>query len=94
MVFYDESFLMGLASMIRMLIRVDMNSLRTIRGKFARVCVELDLTKLVVGKVDIEGFLHNVKYEGLNIICTKRGCYGHKTGQCGKKEVAEVAMMV
>ncbi|XP_057452267.1 uncharacterized protein LOC130744090 [Lotus japonicus] len=38
-VFYDESFLMGVASAMGKPIRVDGNTLRAERGKFARICV-------------------------------------------------------
>ncbi|XP_057419027.1 uncharacterized protein LOC130713259 [Lotus japonicus] len=53
-VFYDESFLMSVAKVIGTPIRVDMHTLRGDRGRFARICVELDLTKPVIGKIGIE----------------------------------------
>ncbi|XP_057418216.1 uncharacterized protein LOC130712398 [Lotus japonicus] len=56
MVFYDEGFLMGLASVIGVPIRVDTNTLNAERGCFARVCVELDLSKPVIGKVKVRDF--------------------------------------
>ncbi|XP_057452555.1 uncharacterized protein LOC130744380 [Lotus japonicus] len=54
-VFYDESYLLGVASAVGKPIRVDSNTLRAERGKYARICVELDLTLPVIGKVCIEG---------------------------------------
>lgn len=59
-VFYGESFLLSVASIIGRAIRVDMNTLRAERGKFARVCVELDLRRPVIGKICIEGFWYKV----------------------------------
>ncbi|KAF1886070.1 hypothetical protein Lal_00021351 [Lupinus albus] len=47
MVYYDESFLLGLASCVGKPIKVDTNTLRADMGRYARVCVEIDLTKLV-----------------------------------------------
>jgi len=55
LVFYDESILLALASTVGRPIRVDINTLDVRRGRFARVCVEIDLNKLVVGKVWIKG---------------------------------------
>ncbi|XP_057432320.1 uncharacterized protein LOC130725081 [Lotus japonicus] len=81
-VFYDESFLMYVAQVIGKPIRVDINTLRGDRGRFARICVELDLTKPVYGKIMIEDFWYNIEYEGLHIICTKCGCYGHRSREC------------
>ncbi|XP_057426536.1 uncharacterized protein LOC130719965 [Lotus japonicus] len=81
-VFYDESFLLGVATAVGKPIRVDGNTLRAERGKFARICVELDLAKPVIGKICIEGFWYKVEYEGLHIICSKCGCYGHRGRDC------------
>ncbi|XP_057442366.1 uncharacterized protein LOC130734080 [Lotus japonicus] len=63
-------------------VRVDSNTLRAERGKFARICVELDLTLPVIGKVCIEGHWHRIEYEGLHVICTSCGCYGHRAREC------------
>jgi len=32
-------------------IKVDTNTVKVTRGRFARICVEIDLTHIVVGKV-------------------------------------------
>ncbi|XP_057432779.1 uncharacterized protein LOC130725578 [Lotus japonicus] len=80
--FYDESFLMSVAQVIGTPIRVDINTLRGERGRFARICVELDLSKPVYGKIMIEDYWYNIEYEGLHIICTKCGCYGHRSREC------------
>lgn len=42
LVFYDESFLLDLAATA---VKVDTNTLKVERGRFARICVEIDLTK-------------------------------------------------
>ena len=52
------------------------------RGKFARICMEIDLTTSVVRRVCIEGKWNKIKYEGLHIICAQCGCYGHDTRDC------------
>ncbi|XP_057418764.1 uncharacterized protein LOC130712971 [Lotus japonicus] len=80
--FYDESFLMSLAKLIGTPVRVDMTTLNAERGRFARICVELDLMLPVVGKFWFEGFRYKIVYEGLHIICTKCGCYGHRGREC------------
>jgi len=57
LVCYDKSFLLAMASAIGCPIKVDTNTLKVERGKFARVCVEVDLTALVVGKIWVNGAL-------------------------------------
>ncbi|XP_057432162.1 uncharacterized protein LOC130724913 [Lotus japonicus] len=88
--FYDESFLLSLARLFGNPVRVDMNTLNAERGKFARICVELDLTLPVVGKFWFEGFWYKVVYEGLHIICPKCGCYGHRGRECTQPPPAPV----
>ncbi|XP_057425871.1 uncharacterized protein LOC130719255 [Lotus japonicus] len=80
--FYDESFLLSVARVIGRPIKVDTTTLSGDRGRFARICVELDLTKAVIGRLCIEDFWYKVEYEGLHVICTKCGCYGHRSREC------------
>jgi len=82
LVYYDESFLLAMASAIGRPIKVDTNTLKVERGKFARVCVEVDLTVPVVGKIWVNGHWYKVQYEGLHLICTNCGCYGHLGRDC------------
>lgn len=60
--YYDEDLLWALASVIGNPIKVDTHTLKMERGRFTRLCIEIDLNKPVVGKVGING--------GLHIICT------------------------
>lgn len=60
LVYYDESFLLAMASAIGRLIKVDTNTLKVERGKFARFCVEVDLTVPVVGKIWVND--HSIKF--------------------------------
>jgi len=85
LVYYDESLLWALASMIGTPVKVDLHTLKVARGRFARMCVEIDLTKPVVGRVGINGDWYHVQYDGLHIICTQCGCYGHVLKDCGMK---------
>jgi hypothetical protein len=73
---------MAMASAIGRPIKVDINTLKVERGRFARVCVEVDLTMPVVGKIWVNGHWYKVQYEGLHIICTNCGCYGHLGRNC------------
>lgn len=82
LVYYDESFLLALASAVGKPIKVDRNTLKVERGRFARICVEIDLNQPVVGKVWLNGYWYKVSYEGLHIICSNCGCYGHLGRNC------------
>jgi hypothetical protein len=87
LVYYDESVLWALTSMVDTPIKVDLHTLKVARGRFARMWVEIDITKPVVGRVRINGdWYYHVQYECLHIICTQCGCYGHVLKDCGMKK--------
>lgn len=85
--FYDEIILLTLASAVGTPIRVDMNTVDMQRGKYARVCVEIDLNSPVLGRVGLHGVWYNIEYEGLHLLCAKCGCYGHLARQCTRERV-------
>ncbi|XP_057417008.1 uncharacterized protein LOC130711420 [Lotus japonicus] len=89
--FYDESYLMSAARVIGKPIRLDKNTLKAERGRFARICVEVDLDKPVVGKVCLENYWYKIEYEGLHVLCSKCGCYGHWSRECQASKSAEPA---
>nr|KYP50882.1 Transposon TX1 uncharacterized [Cajanus cajan] len=83
--YYDEAFLMAFASAVGRPIKIDFNTANVTRGKFARICVEIDLTLPVVGKIWLNNHWYKVEYEALHIICSSCGCYGHVSRNCHSK---------
>lgn len=71
-------------------LKVDMNTIENLeddiarvqRGRFARVCVEIDLQKKLVPRVICQAALFNIEYEGLGLICFGCGRYGHRKEVC------------
>jgi hypothetical protein len=80
--YYDESLLLALATAVGRPVKVDIHTLDASRGKFARVCIEIDLDKPVVGKVWFRDFWYHVEYEGLHVMCKSCGIYGHVARNC------------
>ncbi|CAJ2679300.1 uncharacterized protein LOC123914766 [Trifolium pratense] len=74
-VYYDENFLWALASAIGNPVKVE-------RGRFARVCVDIELNEDSVSSVGINGKWYPVEYEDSVIICTQCGFYGHRCSSC------------
>ncbi|RYR74166.1 hypothetical protein Ahy_A02g008796 [Arachis hypogaea] len=52
------------------------------RGRFARICIEIDLTKKLVPRISIFGTILNIEYEGLHLICFNCSKYGHLSNSC------------
>jgi hypothetical protein len=65
-VYYDESFLWTLASAIGHPVKVDLDTLRVEYGRFARVCVDIDIRYAVVFKIGINGEWYEVQYEKID----------------------------
>ncbi|CAI0419994.1 unnamed protein product, partial [Linum tenue] len=81
--FIIKEAVMKIASYIGKPIRVDRATEFGERGKYARVCVEVDFTKPLLSRFKIEGEEYLIQYEGLENMCTDYGIYGKPTQQCG-----------
>ena len=84
--YYDESFLHALASSVGTPIKVDTDTQNMHRGKYARVCVEIDLSQPVSKKIWFRNHWIQVEFEGIHVICEHGVCYGHLSRNC---EVSE-----
>ena len=85
MAFFDESLLLAMASTMGRPLKVDTTTLTADRGRFARVCVEINLNTPVVGKFWLLNKWYHVEYEGLHLVCAHCGCYGHLKRDCPSK---------
>ncbi|CAN0858741.1 hypothetical protein LINGRAHAP2_LOCUS7433, partial [Linum grandiflorum] len=91
--FYNPVAVKRIASRIGHPIRVDRATEEGARGKYARVCVEVDLTKPLLSKYMLEGKKYLISYESLHGLCTvcgmykstPRGCYCQAPMESDKK---------
>lgn len=88
---FNTAVLTRLGNVLGRTIKVDTTSKDAIRGKFARVCVEMNLNWPLVSTVTVYETVHAVEYEGLYNICFKCGRLGHRMEQCigGQSERTE-----
>ncbi|QHO31323.1 hypothetical protein S83_026012 [Arachis hypogaea] len=86
--YYHQSILKKIGNIIGRTIKVDSNTADIARGKYARICVELDLTKPLVSHYMINGVKLVVEYEGLHQVCFSCGRVGHDIGTCPEKNQA------
>ncbi|XP_061374680.1 uncharacterized protein LOC133316898 [Gastrolobium bilobum] len=90
--FYTHKDLWRMGNMVGRTLRIDESSLRisgqgqleeiTDRGRFACICVEVDLSKSLLSKFRIGQRQLFIGYGGLHQICFLCGQYGHKGDQC------------
>ncbi|XP_075092262.1 uncharacterized protein LOC142172523 [Nicotiana tabacum] len=80
--FYDGEILRKINNAIGRLLKVDVCTSTTLRGRYARLCVELPL------EIPVQPFLYvgqhkqHIHYEGDNFLCTNCGRLGHTKNQC------------
>ncbi|CAN1176765.1 hypothetical protein LINPERHAP2_LOCUS32719 [Linum perenne] len=63
-------------------VRMDLATSEGARGRYARLCMEVDVTKPLLGKYMIEDKELFIEYESLANICFSCGVYGHKEELC------------
>lgn len=79
---FNENFLMRLGNKLGKAVKVDHNTMLSARGKYARVCIEIDLQKPLVPAIIMNDHELIVEYENLHQICFTCGRYGHRAEEC------------
>lgn len=80
------SLLRKIDNLIGTTFKVDINTTNQSRGRFARVCVQLDLDQPFKTSVCIDGIWFNLEYQGLNMICFECGKFGLLKEECLKRK--------
>lgn len=62
--------------------KVDLRSVTHSRGQYARICVELDLTKPLKTTIKVDDIWYQIQYEGFHLVCFSCGIYGHDKDSC------------
>lgn len=80
--YFDEEAICLIAKEIGKPIKLDEVTAFASRGRFARVCVEIDLGKPLLTRVQINRKFVYIEYEGLPTICYSCGRVGHTKDAC------------
>ncbi|XP_019167804.1 PREDICTED: uncharacterized protein LOC109163508 [Ipomoea nil] len=89
MEYYDYPYLMKLGRKIGEPKYVDEATSVGSKGRFARMCVEVDLTKPLLSKFTAKMKVQRIEYEGMYQICFHCGVYGHAAEACPWKSAEE-----
>lgn len=74
--------LLHIGKAIGNVLRVDTHTASESRGRFARLCVQIDVEKLLVTAVLIGRFEQAVYYEGIQKLYFAYGRMGHRKENC------------
>ncbi|XP_061373061.1 uncharacterized protein LOC133315448 [Gastrolobium bilobum] len=80
--YVNTSLMKSLGDWVGTFIKLDSATTNLARGKFARICVELDLSQPLKAEYYTDGKYKQVKYEGLHLVCFGCGRYGHNVDAC------------
>ncbi|KAJ7949856.1 Zinc ion binding nucleic acid binding protein [Quillaja saponaria] len=80
--YFNSRALFDAVKLIGKPLKLDKTTEHSVRGKFARVCVEIDLDRLLIPKVKIGSRWRAVEYEGFHLIYFHCGLFGHSKEKC------------
>lgn len=67
-------------------LKIDMTTLQQTRGKYAIICIQINLNNPLKAFILFRGQYFNLEYEGLNTICPHSGIFGHSQ-EVSSKEI-------
>ena len=79
---YEPEVLKQIGENIGKVLRIDSHTAMEARGKYARLCIQIDLNKPLINTVIIGRFEQAVAYEGIHRLCFSCGRVGHKIDGC------------
>ncbi|CAN1241695.1 hypothetical protein LINPERPRIM_LOCUS5067 [Linum perenne] len=80
--YFNRLAVTRIGNVIGRTVRLDLATTEGARARYARVCVEVDLSKPLLGKYVLDDRTFLIEYESLENICFSCGIYGHKLDSC------------
>lgn len=80
--YYEPSVLRDIGLAIGPVLRIDTHTASESRGRFARICVQVNFDHPLIKLIRIGGIEQPVQYEGINALCFSCGRVGHKVDAC------------
>lgn len=75
--FYDRMILDRIGKKLGKLLKIDSCTSSTLRGRYARICIQVPLDQPVKNEVQFDNYTQKVIYEGEGNLCTCCGRLGH-----------------
>ncbi|XP_023873177.1 uncharacterized protein At4g02000 [Quercus suber] len=79
---YEAEILREIGGSIGKVLRIDTHTAMEARGKYARMCIQIDINKPLIDTILIRQFEQAVNYEGIQKLCFSCGRVGHLKEAC------------
>ena len=79
---YETEVLKQIGTSIGKVLRIDTHTAMEARGRYARLCIQVDIKKPIIDTILIGKFEQPVIYEGIHELCFSGGRIGHKRVSC------------
>lgn len=79
---YETEVLKQIGDSIGKVLRIDSHTAMEARGKYARLCIQIDINKPLINTVLIGRFEQQVTYEGIHKLCFSCGRVDHRKEVC------------
>ncbi|XP_058742270.1 uncharacterized protein LOC131614729 [Vicia villosa] len=80
--YYDARVLTFIGNRIGVTVKVYRKTLSKERGEYAQLCVQVDISKMLLAMFAIKGRHYKIKYEGLHLLCLRCSRFGHFKEGC------------
>ena len=82
--YYHPNFLKYVGNKLGKLLKIDEVTSASIRGRFARLCVQVNIAYPLSKRVKIRAFWQDIIYENLPLFWYRCGRIRHREGHCSK----------
>ena len=79
---YETDVLKQIGETVGKVLKIDSHTALEERGKYARLCIQIDINKPLVNTILIGRFEQPVSYEGIQNLCFSCGRLGHRVETC------------
>lgn len=80
--YYAPSALREIGEAIGPFVRIDAHTAAESRGRYARLCVQVNFNEPIIKLLKMGGIDQPVQYEGIHSLCFACGRVGHKAESC------------
>lgn len=80
--FYDKILLAKIGNSLGTLIKIDAHPNDELRGQYAKLCIQVEVTKPLQARIRLGDHVQNIVYEVVNHICFNCGRLGHLNTVC------------